>query len=451
MRARTTTRSLACALALAAGALLLAEAPAHANPVETFGMGSRSTAMGSAVTADATDFSANYYNPAGLVGQKRLLIELGYVYARHALAIDGKDNHVDDVRGMTVGLVAPGEVAKIPFAFGLGIHLPDSRVFRVRALDQQQPRWELYDNRTQRLVFSANLAVKPFSWLEVGGGLTFLSGTQATLDVTGDIDAGDPNHSPLRHQVDANLRSIRYPQFGVRVLASDRLRFGAVYRGQFHVDIDIDANVAARFVGVPLTSAITTSEIAAFLPQQVALGASWDPLDDLTVDFDLTWVDWSAYQPPITRVTADTKLLGSGVPPGLIPDKAAPLEIVPPHFQDRFVPRLGVEWRRPLGDKERGHRLALRAGYSYEHTPVPEQRGITNYVDCDRHAISGGLGLSLHHLVDELPGDVRFDVHAQVSILPERTTHKDDPSNLVGEYRQRGTIVSLGATLGVAF
>ncbi len=448
MRARTLAIALGSALALAS----LTPRRAQANPVETFGMGSRSTAMGNAVTADATDFSANYYNPAGLVGQKRLLIELGYVYAHHALQIDGKDNHVDDVRGLTVGLVAPGEVAKIPFAFGLGIHLPDSRVFRVRALDQQQPRWELYDNRAQRIVFAANLAVKPFPWLEVGGGLSFLAGTKATLDVTGDIDAGDPSHSNLRHQVDANLNSIRYPQFGVRVLASDKLRFGAVYRGQFHLDIDIDANVAARFVGVPLTSAITTSEVDAFLPQQVALGASWDPLDDLTVDFDVTWVDWSAYQPAVTRVTADTKLITDDPALyGLIPAKAAPTVVVPPGLHDRFVPRVGVEWRRPLGDKDRGHRLSLRAGYSYEHTPIPDQRGVTNYVDADRHALSAGLGLSMHHLIDELPGDVRFDVHGQLSILPERTTLKDDPADLIGDYRQRGRIYSLGATLGVAF
>jgi long-chain fatty acid transport protein len=441
-------RIVATAIALAS---LAATSAARANPVETFGLGSRSTAMGNAVTADATDFSANYYNPAGLVGQKHLLIELGYVFAHHSLAIDGKDNHVDDVRGMMVGIVAPGEVAKVPFAFGIGIHLPDERVFRVRALDQTQPRWELYDNRTQRIYFAANLAVKPFPWLEIGGGLSFLAGTRATLDVAGDIDAADPNHSALRHQVDADLGSIRYPQVGVRVLAADNLRFGAVYRGQFHLDIDIDANVRATYIGLPLTSTITTSEIDAFLPQQIAFGASWDPRPDVTVDLDVTWVNWSAYEPPVTRVTADTKIIGTGVPPGLIPDKAAPIEVVPANFHDRFVPRIGAEWRLPLGPKELGHKLALRAGYSYEKTPIPEQRGVTNYVDGDRHALSAGLGLVMHHVLDELPGDLRFDVHAQLSILPERTTHKDDPSDLVGSYTQRGTILAIGSTVGVAF
>lgn len=444
--ARTVRLGAALALALAGSAVA---ARSEASPVETFGFGSRSAAMGNAVTADATDFSANYYNPAGLVGQKRLLIELGYVRAHHALEIDGKDNHVDELRAMTIGLVAPGEVAKVPFAFGLGIHLPDARVFRVRSMEQQQPRWELYDNRTQRIFFAANLAVKPARWLEIGGGLSFLATTRAALDVSGAIATGDVNQSALRHQVDADLRSIRYPQIGVRLLPTERLRFGAVYRGEFQLDLDVDANVAAKFAGLPLTSVITTRSVNAFLPQQIAVGCSWDPIDSLTVDVDVTWVDWSAYKSPVTRVTADTRI--EGAPPGLIPEKAAPTDVKPMNFHDRFVPRVGVEWRAPLGPKERGHRLALRAGYSYERTPIPEQRSLTNYVDADRHAIGAGVGLSLHHLVEELPGDLRLDVHAQLSILPETPTRKESAADFVGDYRQRGRILSLGTTLGVAF
>jgi hypothetical protein len=46
------------ALALALGALLVS-AGAEASPVDSFGLGSRSTAMGGAVSASVRDFSAN--------------------------------------------------------------------------------------------------------------------------------------------------------------------------------------------------------------------------------------------------------------------------------------------------------------------------------------------------------------------------------------------------------
>ncbi len=114
---------------------------AHANPLDTFGFGSRETAMSGAVSADVADFSANYYNPAGLARAKSLEISIGYFRADHFLKIDGKENAIDPVRGIVAGVVAPGELFKIPFAFGLGLHLPDARISRIRALPQQTPRW----------------------------------------------------------------------------------------------------------------------------------------------------------------------------------------------------------------------------------------------------------------------------------------------------------------------
>ena len=70
------TRAL---LALAAVCTLsLASADARANPLDTFGLGSREAAMGGAAAADVSDFSANYYNPAGLARARGLEIAIGY-------------------------------------------------------------------------------------------------------------------------------------------------------------------------------------------------------------------------------------------------------------------------------------------------------------------------------------------------------------------------------------
>ena len=451
--APTPNRKKRNALATAAGifASLLA-GEASGNPVDTFGLGSRSTAMAGAVAADVDDFSANYYNPAGLVSAKSLRIDLGYVRGDAHLSMNGKDNHVDAVRALVFGLVAPGKVAGVPFAFGVGLHLPDDRVLRVRSLEQSQPRWEMYDNRTQRLFFAANLAVRPFSWLEIGGGLGFLAQTRARLDITGGVDLSDPKMSLLRHEVDADLTSIRYPQVGVRVIASDKLRFAAVYRGQFSLNLDIDARLAVTAsylaVQVPLLALITTRSVNAFQPQQLVVGGSYDLADTLTIDADLTWVNWSAYESPVTRVSSNVKI-GAGLPPKFIPEPAAPTNVLPPNFHDTLVPRVGAEWRIPLG--ARGHQLALRGGYFYERSPIPEQSGGTNFVDGDRHAFSVGMGVKLAHPSEVLEGDLRFDIHAMLSLIPERTMHKQTAADIIGDYRAGGSIVLFGATLGVVF
>jgi long-subunit fatty acid transport protein len=439
-------RAIATAVVLFAGV-------AHAGPAETFGYGSRSTALGGAVSADATDASANYYNPAGLASAKGLTFDVGYLRTLYNLRMNGKDNHVDPLRGIIFGLVAPGEIGKIPFAFGVGLHLPDDRVFRVRSLDQEQPRWEMYDNRPQRIFLSANLAIKPFKWLEIGAGMVFLAATRARLDITGQFQVSNPKESELRHEVDADLTSIRYPQVGVRVHASDKLRFAAVYRGEFQLTLDIAArlDVEAKALGlsVPLLTYITTNSVNAFLPQQAVLGTSFDPHDRWTIDFDLTWINWSAYKSPVTAVNATTKFdPPEGFPPSLVPEKPAPTVVIPPNFRDRFVPRLGIESRLPLGG---GHTFALRAGYFFESSPIPPQTGGTNFVDADRHGISAGLGLRLHDIAAEIPGDVKLDVHAQYSHLPTRLTQKSSAANPIGDYRAGGSMWSLGFTTGLVF
>jgi long-chain fatty acid transport protein len=443
--------------ALFAASVLLFAARASAGPAETFGYGSRSTAMGGAVSADATDVSANYYNPAGLASSDGLKVEIGYVRASYFLKMNGKDNQVDPVRALTFGLVAPGTVKGIPFAFGVALHLPDARVFRVRSLDQEQPRWEMYDNRPQRIYLTTNLAVRPAKWLEIGGGLVYLAATRARLDLTGTLDLSNPSYSELRHEVDADLTSIRYPQAGIRILATDKLRFAAVYRGEFQLTLDIQARLQALAklgaVPVPLLVTIETHSVNAFLPQQAVFGGSYDVTDDITFDADVTWVNWSAYKSPVTAVAAKTEVTPpAGFPPGLLPQTPAPTVVLPPNFHDRFVPRFGLEWRIPLTRQgAHGHVLSLRGGYFFERSPAPEQTGDTNFVDADRHAFSLGMGIRLHDIVDEIPGDVRFDTHVQYSYLPDRDHAKLSPTSLVGDYRAGGHIWSLGAILGLDF
>mgnify|MGYP000485221750 CR=1 FL=1 len=50
-----------------------------------------------------------------------------------------------------------------------------------------------------------------------------------------------------------------------------------------------------------------------------------------------------------------------------------------------------------------------------------------------------------------LPGSLHLDVHGQVSVLPERVVHKDNPADFVGDYRASGTMLGLGTTLSAVF
>lgn len=435
-----------------AAALVVAPSIARANPMDTFGFGSRETAMGGAVSADVRGWTATYYNPAALARSRGLEIGVGYFRADHHLEINGADTGVDPVKGFNAGLVAPGTLFGIPFAFGLAVHLPDDRISRVRALRQEQPRWELYDNRNQRLFLAANLAIEPVPWLWIGGGLSFMSSTRGRLDITGKANVFSPDSSTLRHEVDADLTAIRYPQAGARVALGDRVALAAVYRGEFQLGLDLTAHLQGDISGI--TTALYdlhTVSVNNFLPQQVVLGGAWEVTRDLKATFDATWIDWSAYVAPVAKldVLLDIPPPASGWPATIQPPQSpAPTRIEPLVMHDRVVPRLGLEWRALSLRKVDAF---LRGGYEIAKSPISAQTGLTNYVDRDRHTGSIGIGTTLRNLARELPGALSIDAHLQWSELVEATTLKANPADYVGDYTAGGRIINFGVTTSFAF
>ena len=408
--------------------------------------------MGGAVSADVKDVSANYYNPAGLARAERLELSIGYLRADHFLKMNGKDTHVDPVKGLNVGFVAPGRIFDVPFALGIGLHLPDDRISRVRALRQEQPRWELYDNRNQRLYFAANVAVSPWPWLQLGGGLSFMSSVDARLDISGGVNIFRPEQSQLRNEVDADLTAIRYPQVGARVQLSERSALSFVYRGEFALALDLRAKLHGDISQLTTAYyALETHSVNAFLPQQMVVGGSWKVARDLRVNADFTWVNWSAYVSPVASLAVDLNIPPpvGGWPNNITPPSApAPTRVSPLVMHDRVVPHVGAEWTALVTGKWEG---LLRVGYEYAKSPIASQRGVTNYVDGDRHSVSLGVGALVVAPLRELPGDVRFDIHVQLSELPDRTTAKDDPSDFVGDYVAGGHIWNVGSMLSVGF
>ncbi len=454
LRGSTPPRNRLATVAFAFAVACLAHSTrADANAQGMYGFGSRSTAMAGAVSADVRDFSANYYNPAGLAAAETLRIDIGYFWAHHALTANGLDNHVDPAHGLVGGIAAPGRLFGIPFAFGLGLHLPDDRVSRSRALPQMQPRWELYDNRVQIIFIAANLAIAPVRWLRLGAGLSFVSSTRGRLDISGEINGLRTNDSRLNHTVDADLTAVRYLQAGIQVDVHPTLTFAATYRGTYNLRLEIDAIVAGRIslgdLGIPGSYSLFSSSVAVSLPQQGVLGVSWRPRRDFTLDVDLTWINWSAYVNPTANIRVALDLQ---VPPELssfrIPATPSPTPVVPARFADTFVPRVGVEFRRDVGV----HTLAFRGGYRFDASPVPDQMArATNFMDANRHVVSFGTGMMFRGMRPTLAGGISVDLHADLQVLEHRDVHKDDPSDPVGDYRLAGAVFQAGITTGVVF
>ena len=428
---------------------------ASANPPDVFGLGSRAASMAGAVTADVSDFSANYYNPGGLVRAKGTDISVGYMSASHEFELNGYDSKVDPVRGVVGGAVAPGVILGVPFAFGLGVHLSDDRVSRARTIKQQEPRWVLYENRAQLLYLSTNLALEPFEGFGFGGGITFLAATRGAFNISGTAELpgqGVTVHdSELRHEVDADLTAVRYPQAGVWWEATEAVTLGLAYRGESKIDLEIaanlDGNVSLGGIEIPALYDLVSETINAFIPRQVAFAVSVSSADNLRINADVAWVNWASYQSPVSR---STTILEVDVPATLleVPENVPSSDPLDPNFENRFVPRLGIEWIAALSESVD---LPVRGGYSFEQSPVPEQTGLTNYVDSDRHIFTAGVGVVWKQPGEILPGDLRIDANAGYSLFPLRVTLKDNPADFVGDYNAKGDILVLGVTTSLGF
>lgn len=454
-------RRSCCWLACVGAALL--SGSAFGDVPGSYGLGSRAAAMAGAVSADADDFSSVYYNPAGLVSAKGVSVSVGYMANLHKLAINQQDSRVRDVRGVVFGLVAPGRLFDVPVAFGLAAHLPDNGISYLKAERQGTPRWEIYGSRQQLLYLAADLAVRLTSWLDVGAGIGFLSATRGSFFIRGRANVLRPFDSQLEHQVDADLTSVRYPQVGARFHYPGLGSLALTYRGQSNLDLQLDARLQGLvdFAGieVPLLYELEAQTISAFTPQQVTLGLSFQAIPTLHINADLTWYGWSGYKSPTATIAADLQVEPPPGTPIALPDSPPPTVPVSPRFRDRLAPRLGVEWIVGLGTQRRlfhgrnRHLFewATRLGYSFDPTPVPDQLGSSNFVDSNRHNLAAGVGLSLVKPSATLPAEIGFDVHGSYSLLEDRRSQKDNPSDFVGDFRASGSIVGFGAGLELSF
>lgn len=427
--------ALALALALAAAA------PARANPADVYGFGARGQAMAGAQVAGADDTSAAYYNPALLAASPDIRIDVGYQQAHPRLTVDDRDTNVDSSRGLAIGLAVPGQLLGARLAIGAGLFLPDQHITRTRTLASGQPRFQLFDNRPQRLFLAANVATRLPHGVYLGAGIAYMSSTQGTVALDGVVGFPDPEVSQLDMAIDVDLKTIRYPQAGVAWEMLPWLTVGASYRGGFHLQIDQTFDITGD-VGTPGFPPVVTDGSLhlrsqaqdLFQPAQLTGGAAARLTPRWTVAFDLAWHRWSTFENPAAHIELGLDLKQFQDLVDIPPQEPLPL----PHFHDIAIPRLGVEHTRG--------RTRWRAGYAYEPSPAPPQRGATNFIDNDKHTLALGAGIDRAGLGGIVLKPISFDVALGLTWLPERTHAKLIAADPVGDYRSAGVIITGSVT-----
>ncbi|HTE44563.1 MAG TPA: hypothetical protein VK636_04900 [Gemmatimonadaceae bacterium] len=249
----------------------------------------------------------------------------------------------------------------------IGFHglIPNGEFTKMRAFfnDEREQYFsnslhpELYSDRMLALSMALGLGIKLSDRLSIGAGATFA--LKAAV-IAGAYVADTGNLGAIQLDMDASVNIGISPHFGVSYKPTDRLRLTATA----HTPQRVELGTSFKFLlanGIEQSSGLTF--VLDYTPWQIGLGASYDILQEkaqtLTVAATALYADWSSY---IDRHG----------------EKPSPAFA----WANTLSPTVGLRYR--LGD------VSTSLDLSYTPTPVPLQRGRTNYVDNDR--ASGGLG-----------------------------------------------------------
>jgi long-subunit fatty acid transport protein len=93
--------------------------------------------------------------------------------------------------------------------------------------------------------------------------------------------------------------------------------------------------------------------------------------------------------------------------------------------------------------------LTARAGYAYEHSPVPVSQQGTLLFDLDRHAVGLGAGLRLHRPTTPFE-ELRLDLDLELVHGVPRRFEAAGPTGTL-QHRVRGDLISFGLALSLVF
>jgi long-chain fatty acid transport protein len=402
----------------------------YAGPCQAFGLGGRGIAMGGAVAASSADYAAMFYNPAGLAFAEGPTLGMGFVYGAPDLRINGEEQDVDPIRAFQVGGSLPLGSSKYlgRITLAAAAHIPTSTAIMTGAADPVEPHFVLYSIDPQRTAIYLGGAVRILPNLSIGGGVSMLAGAEFKMNLSLLSSTFFTHQSPSKYIFD--------PIFGLKFKPTKSLALAAVYRDDKTASLEPELRI---FVGeTQVLPTVTILNLYNYEPREVVVAAMYSFKDRLTVELDVTWMDYSSYQVSTPRYEFEEDV------PDWVKTLMSMHNFPEPEFRDTFVPRLGSEFIV-------NRYFTLRGGYYYQASPVPDQRGITNYADADKHVLSLGGGVKAFLPPKILKKPIHIDFVFQAQILQERSVVKDDPEDPVGDYTIDGEIFLGGIFLKHVF
>jgi long-chain fatty acid transport protein len=151
------------------------------------------------------------------------------------------------------------------------------------------------------------------------------------------------------------------------------------------------------------SQSVPIDTLSGFSPMQAVAGLSCRLARGNIVSADTIWKKWSRFKMYFL----------------MDPD---------PRFSDTFQERVGLE-QRFFPEADWLESFAMRAGWYYEPSPTPNQDGVWNILDNDKHVFSTGFGLRIDRVLGIIKTPINLDGHFQLHyLIPQTIDNDDDPA-----------------------
>ncbi|TSK03901.1 MAG: aromatic hydrocarbon degradation protein [Geobacter sp.] len=395
-------------------ALLLCTGLSHGRLCQGAGFkvseqGARAMGMANAFAAQASDPSALYFNPAGIAFLPGIQVNLGALGIivpqtefKGTTPLSGTpplDTGTTSVteRSRRDIFIAPSVYAtyspdNLPVSFGIAINSmyplsktwDDSSVFRnqvqiasIKPINIQPTAAYRFDD--------LNLAVA--AGLDVTYAVVSLQKALYSPVIDPSVPAPPFGAYELGSMgLDGTATDLGY-NLGLLWKPRPEVSLGIAYRSKITLHIDGEANFLATTptglgaIGLADTAAFpytrarasSSASTTITLPDTLDLAVAWRPTDRVTLEFDATRTGWSSFDKLLIDFQSAEFAAFNDQPD-------------PRNWRDVWSYKFGGEYRVTP-------RFALRAGYSFDNSPVPGATVDPLLPDADRHSFSIGTGI----------------------------------------------------------
>ncbi|HEX7125261.1 MAG TPA: outer membrane protein transport protein [Thermodesulfobacteriota bacterium] len=374
--------------------------------------GAKAMGMNGAFAAQADDPSAIYYNAAGITQLEGTQVQGGFtfIYAPGS-EFEPLPGQISLARGtLNPTPASPSEASSKLFslptlfatkkvgeqtAIGFGLYVPFG--LRVDWPDDWDGRNITTFDEIRATYLDFAVAHDLLPWWSVSAGLAYVKSDVRLSRTSYGVIPG----TEAVFDFDADGWGVTY-DVGTQVRMGDRVKIGAQYRHQAVVEYNGDFS-SLTLDGAPfLPRTNATAKLP--LPSTLIVGIAVKPTDWWTVEFDWDYTHWSSFQDLALHINTapDPANLGA-IQAGLTAGAPFPNR----KWKNTSTYRVGTQFQV-------SEPLAIRLGYAYINTPIPDETLDPILPDSDRSAFTAGFGY-------KITKSLTFDFAYEYQYFHERT------------------------------